>query len=128
MVTGTLLHAYVVPLLVGKRGGHLRVLNLVQRTIDYFAVTVRRSVRFGIGGMLVERTTADVEVADDDLLIHPRKQSVQLLLDGICRETVADGKDFNDLRLCGCRVLRFRCWVWLLRTARVRILLRGGCA
>jgi len=83
------------PVLVCQRRRQFYRRGFGHNAIHNLTITVSRRIRCGIRSMSFQRTSADIHISDDHLLPHGLEEPIQLLLDRIGRETVADRKDFD---------------------------------
>ena len=84
-----------VPLLVPEDPAEGHLLRLGAHAVDDLAVGVCRRIARGIVPVAFERTTADIHVADHGIDARGIEQIPEVLLDGVLRETVADGQNLQ---------------------------------
>ena len=100
-----LLQGHDVPRLVGQRAVERHAGRLGAHAVDDLAVTVGAVAAAGVVPVAFERATPDEQVADHGVDPGGIEQLPEVLLDGILREAVADGQNFQ--RPGGClRVVR----------------------
>ena len=100
--TACLLECHEIPCIAAYCRTQAYVVCLDNVTVKpYAAETVGRGVCIGIEHVAVDGTSADIEVADYDFFAGGLAYIMEICVEGIFRETVADGKDSHNIVVCG---------------------------
>ena len=97
-LSALLVENHDIPRLIGKRRGEADFVTLDPHPVQSdFAVSIGCGVPFGIVPVFLQRTAADIHVADDQDMPVRGSDLMQVLLDGIFGETVADAEQAQGI-------------------------------